>query len=75
MDPASLARAAMGQVGLAGRIVGARLLARQVWNISAFDPIAFAIVSLLLLAAGLQACLWPALRAGKTDPIVALRQE
>ena len=27
------------------------------------------------LAAGLQACVWPALRAGRTDPIIALREE
>ena len=62
-------------IGLGGTIVVARLLARQVWNVSAFDPIAFAIVSFVLLAAGLQACLWPALRAARTDPVIALRQE
>ena len=62
-------------IGLIGSIVVARLLARQVWNVSAFDPIAFAIVSFVLLAAGLQACLWPALRASHTDPVIALRQD
>ena len=62
-------------IGLAASVVGARLLARQVWNVSPFDPIAFAMVSLVLLAAGLQACVWPALRAGRTDPIIALREE
>ena len=62
-------------IGLAGGIIVARLLARQVWNVSAFDPFAFAIVSCVLLAAGLQACLWPALRAARTDPVIALRQE
>jgi putative ABC transport system permease protein len=62
-------------IGLAGSVVLARLLARQVWNVSAFDPIAFAIVSCVLLAAGLQACLWPALRAARTDPVIALRQD
>jgi putative ABC transport system permease protein len=62
-------------LGLIGSIVAARLLARQVWNISPFDPIAFLIVSGIVLAAGLQACLWPARRAARTDPILALRQE
>jgi putative ABC transport system permease protein len=62
-------------VGLAGSMLVARLLARQVWNVSPFDPLAFAIVSLVLLLAGLQACLWPALRAARTDPVIALRQE
>jgi predicted permease len=62
-------------VGLTGSVVVARLLARQVCNVSPFDPIAFAAVSFVLLAAGLQACIWPALRAGRTDPVIALRQE
>jgi putative ABC transport system permease protein len=62
-------------IGLAGTLVAARLLARQVWNVSAFDPVAFVIVSCVLLAAGLQACLWPALRAARTDPVIALRQD
>ncbi len=62
-------------IGLVGSLIGARLLARQVWNVSPFDPIAFVVVAVVLLAAGLQACLWPALRAGRTDPIIALRVE
>ena len=62
-------------IGLAGSLIGARLLARQVWNVSPFDPIAFALVAVVLLAAGLQACVWPALRAGRIDPIIALRIE
>lgn len=62
-------------VGLAGSIVMARLLARKVWNISPFDPVAFALVSLVVLAAGVQACLWPAWRASRIDPIVALKEE
>ena len=62
-------------VGLVGSFVGARFLARQVWNVQAFDPIAFGLVCFVLLVAGLQACLWPALRAGRTDPIIALRTD
>jgi putative ABC transport system permease protein len=62
-------------VGLAGSLLGARLLAKQVWNVSPFDPLAFVAVAGVLLAAGLQACLWPALRAGRTDPIIALRTD
>ena len=62
-------------LGLAGAGLIARLLARQVWNVPPFDPLAFGLVSLILLAAGLQACFWPARRAARIDPIAALREE
>ena len=62
-------------LGLVGSVFGARLLARQMWNVSPFDPLSFAAASIVLVAAGLQACLWPAWRASRTQPIVALRQE
>lgn len=40
-----------------------------------FDPIAYSLVPLILLAAALLASLLPALRAAATDPIKALREE
>ena len=61
---------AWSAASLAARIAGAAGLERL-----AFDPIAFVLVCFVLLVAGLQACLWPALRAGRTDPIIALRME
>jgi putative ABC transport system permease protein len=62
-------------VGLGGSFLTARLLSQQIWNVSPFDPITFIAVSLILLLAGIQACLWPARRAARIDPIGALRQE
>jgi putative ABC transport system permease protein len=62
-------------LGLAGSLLTGRLLAQQIWNVSPFDPISFAAVSILLLAAGLQACAWPAWRAAHTSPTVALNTE
>jgi putative ABC transport system permease protein len=62
-------------LGLAGSVAAGRMLAQQIWRVSAFDPIAFTIVSALLLTAGLLACAWPALRAARIDPIVGLRQD
>jgi putative ABC transport system permease protein len=62
-------------LGLAGAAAVARLLARQVWNVPPFDPLAFAVVALILLITGLQACIWPARRAARIDPIIALREE
>jgi ABC-type antimicrobial peptide transport system permease subunit len=62
-------------VGLVASLIAGRFLAREVWNVTAFDPIAFGGVALLLVAAGLQACYWPARRASRTDPLIALRTE
>jgi predicted permease len=60
-------------VGLAGSAITARLLAQQIWNVSPFDPVSFAAVAAILLAAGLQACAWPAWRAARTPPTVVLK--
>ena len=62
-------------LGLLGSVAAGRMLAQQVWRVSGFDPVAFSIVSLVLLAVGVLACAWPALRAARIDPIVALRQQ
>jgi len=44
-------------------------------EVSATDPLTFAIVSGLLAATALAACGGPALKAARVDPIVALRCE
>jgi putative ABC transport system permease protein len=62
-------------LGLLGSVAAGRWLAGEVWNVRAVDPLAFGMVTLLLLAVGLQACYWPARRAARTDPLIALRQE
>jgi putative ABC transport system permease protein len=62
-------------LGLLGGFLTARLLARQISDVSPFDPLAFAAVSLVLLLSGLLACVWPALRAARVDPMEALRNE
>ena len=45
------------------------------FELSVFDPVTFAIVTLVLLMTAALACLIPALRASKIDPMEALRYE
>jgi len=52
-----------------------RLLASQIWGVSAADPSTFVVVALLALSVGVLACLSPARRAARVDPMVALRYE
>jgi len=62
-------------LGLTGSFLTARLLSRQIWSVSPFDPVSFSAVSLVLLVAGLLACVRPARRAARIDPMEALRCE
>jgi putative ABC transport system permease protein len=62
-------------IGLVGSYAAGQWLAGQVWRVSGFDPLAFLAMAVLLLIVGLQACLWPARRAARTDPLIALRQD
>jgi len=63
---------------LAGLVVSftvTRFLKSLLFQISAFDPVTYISVSLLLLAVTFLACYLPARRATTVDPLVALRYE
>ena len=62
-------------VGLACALAMTRVMSSMVFGITATDPVTYGGVALLLAGVALIACLVPARRATKVDPIVALRYE
>jgi predicted permease len=70
------ATAAVGVViGLAGAFALTRWMQSQLFGVSPTDPPTFVAVALLLILASLAACYFPARRATRVDPLVALRYE
>jgi ABC-type antimicrobial peptide transport system permease subunit len=62
-------------IGLAGTFAAGRLLAAQLYQISPHDPFLLGAAAIVLAVAALLACLIPARRATRVDPIQALRTE
>jgi putative ABC transport system permease protein len=62
-------------VGVAGAAGLTRVLRTFLFGVTPTDPIAFTVVTLLLMAVGLMAAWLPARRATRIDPCAALRAE
>ncbi len=61
--------------GVAGALALNRVIASLLFNTTATDPATFLAAALALTAVAIAACLGPARRATKVDPMIALRSE
>jgi predicted lysophospholipase L1 biosynthesis ABC-type transport system permease subunit len=73
-DGLKLAGLGLG-VGVGLAAVSSRVLESWLYGVSALDPVAFLIAPLVLLMVAALACLLPARRATRVDPVDALRAE
>ena len=62
-------------VGLAGATLAGRALRTMLFDVSALDPLTFTLVPVALAIVAAAACLLPARRAARLDPVAAMRRE
>src|SRR6266403_815439 len=62
-------------LGLIVSLAIGRVIATQLWGVSAYDPWTLVSVPVVLLITGMVACWLPARSAARVDPLVALRYE
>jgi ABC-type antimicrobial peptide transport system permease subunit len=62
-------------IGLAGAFFLSKVMSTLLIDITARDPITFGTITVVLTSVSIAACLLPARRATRVDPLVALRVE
>lgn len=61
--------------GIAGALLTVRLISTMLIGLGAADPPTYFAAGVLQIAVAMAACILPAVRAMRADPMVALRQE
>jgi putative ABC transport system permease protein len=62
-------------IGLAGSLAATRLLRSQLFGVGPTDVLTFSVVTAILALVAVLACLLPARRASRVDPMIALRTD
>jgi putative ABC transport system permease protein len=62
-------------IGVVASLAVSRVIAGELWQVSARDPVTIVGVAVLLVVTGAVACWIPARRASNIEPIIALRHE
>jgi putative ABC transport system permease protein len=62
-------------VGVAGAFYLSNILRSTLFQVTTTDPESFVIAAALLTLVAIAACLIPATRATKVDPVIALREQ
>jgi putative ABC transport system permease protein len=60
-------------IGLLGAFMATRFLSSLLYGVAAWDPITFGSIATLIAAVAFLACWFPARRAARVDPVIALR--
>jgi putative ABC transport system permease protein len=61
-------------LGIAGALALARVVSSMLYEVTPFDPVSYIVTPAVLLIVAMLACYFPARRAMRIDPILALRQ-
>jgi putative ABC transport system permease protein len=61
--------------GIVLALISTRVLSSMLFGVSPLDPLTFGSMALFLTAVGLLACMLPARRASRTDPMTAIRAD